>query len=456
MILEKLWGKRSTGPGCASPWDFEAILHAAMETLTGQTEFAWNWGNFDWVSWAMSFKSVAADFGDQSKMRLWQYEFDEQLVQHGCVLVRYRRNLLPPKDGEPEFLPADRVDGKWVPKPEGLLFMVHGSFPDISIAPDLETWKPAETSAAEGLGVNAASEQQASSSDAKRNKPWKSQKVFSDILGHSMLSFSSDQRDQWRALHHFHMMYATCDSMPNLPVLCTPPPSEAENPSSSWSMEHGTPISWADAWRKLAWRYPRPHQPQQGGAQFAPAAAQEAATTAADNSETRHESGAAAARPVRARAVDAAIYNGVTGLNNPKRVKKKAVQAQQRDTCIDSSGVSRESVNVGELVFVGVPDCFEGELAVGLGRVVAPASSEGEVMVEWLQRVGVSCDPLHRGYAWTGSPRFVALLDANTRRVQQNLQPLTDVLPCPVRLTTKSEQRYQPDKSLAHRKQEIR
>eukprot|EP00965_Chrysotila_dentata_P081301 2684731-Pleurochrysis_carterae.AAC.1 len=71
MILEKLWGKRGTGHGCASPWDFEAIIQAAMETLPGQTELAWNWGSFDWVAWAKSFRSVAPDFGDQSKMRFW-------------------------------------------------------------------------------------------------------------------------------------------------------------------------------------------------------------------------------------------------------------------------------------------------------------------------------------------------------------------------------------------------
>eukprot|EP00965_Chrysotila_dentata_P047011 1560503-Pleurochrysis_carterae.AAC.1 len=112
---------------------------------------AWTWGNFDWVAWAKTFKSVAPDFGDQSKMRFWQYDFDELLVEHGCVNVRYRHNLLPPKDGEPEFLPADFVDGKWVPKRAGLLVMVEGSFPNVSIPPDVESWKPAETSAAEGL-----------------------------------------------------------------------------------------------------------------------------------------------------------------------------------------------------------------------------------------------------------------------------------------------------------------
>eukprot|EP00965_Chrysotila_dentata_P095716 3163735-Pleurochrysis_carterae.AAC.1 len=84
MILEKLWGKRGTGPGCASPWDFEVIMQAAMEMLPGQTQLAWNWGNFDWVAWANSFRSVAPDFGDQLKMRFWQYDYDELLIEHGC------------------------------------------------------------------------------------------------------------------------------------------------------------------------------------------------------------------------------------------------------------------------------------------------------------------------------------------------------------------------------------
>eukprot|EP00965_Chrysotila_dentata_P159566 5271489-Pleurochrysis_carterae.AAC.1 len=77
-------------------------------------------------------------------------------------------------------------------------------------------------------------------------------------------------------------------------------------------------------------------------------------------------------------------------------------------------------------------------------------------MVEWLKRVGMSSDPTVRGYAWTGSPTFVALLEPNTRRVQKNLQPLSDVLPCPVVLTKRSSKRRFVDKPLTHRNQQIR
>eukprot|EP00965_Chrysotila_dentata_P203929 6182032-Pleurochrysis_carterae.AAC.4 len=422
MLMEKLWGKRGTGPGCADPWDFAAIVGAAMQNFAGQTELAWNWGNFDW------------------------YEVDSNLPEHGYVLVRYRRNLLPPKDGEPEFLPAEYCDGKWVPKPEGLLFMLNGRFPDVSVPADVETWKPAKTTSAEGLGVDDRAAASAQLHDQKRNKPWKRTKVFSDIMNYSMLSFSADQQDQWRALNRFHDLYATCDTVPSLPISCAAPPIEAET-TSTWSMEHGTPISWTAAWKKLSWRFKRPHTPQQHSGN---ASSVQEATATADLQQHGH-----AAVP-RARVSDASVYKGVTGINNPKRSKRKAMRTQQRDERVDAVGLSRDSVSVGELVFVGVPDCFEGELAVGFGRVVASLTEDNEVMVQWLQRVGVRSDPSQRGYAWTGSPTFVALMEANSRRVQQNLQPLKDVLPCLAGLTTQSARRYSANKPLPHKNQHIR
>eukprot|EP00965_Chrysotila_dentata_P135851 4491009-Pleurochrysis_carterae.AAC.1 len=32
MIKEKLWGKRGGGPGCAAPWDMEAIVKDALKS----------------------------------------------------------------------------------------------------------------------------------------------------------------------------------------------------------------------------------------------------------------------------------------------------------------------------------------------------------------------------------------------------------------------------------------
>eukprot|EP00965_Chrysotila_dentata_P130651 4319732-Pleurochrysis_carterae.AAC.1 len=367
-----------------------------------ETEFAWNWASFDWVTWAKSFSCVAQDFGYQSKLRYWHYEYDEYLAKHGYVLVRYRRTLLPPKDGEPEFLPADYVGGKWVPKPKGLLFMLNRQFPKVSVAADVESWKPAETDATEGLGVHDKAGQ--------RTAPTASECV---------------QRDQWRALHQFHLQYSTCDSLPPLPISCAAPPTEAKT-VLLWNMEHGTSVSWTLSWEKLAWKFSRPHKPQQYSD-----------IPAGSNFEC------------------AALYSGVTGINNPmEEVKRKALQTQQRDKRIDASLTHRDSVEVGELFLVGVTDCFEGQLAVGIGRIVAPVSADGEEMVKWLQRVGTSSNPASRGYAWTESPTFVGPQPPCAG--EQNLQPLTDVLPCPVSLTKKSEKRYFVDKSLAHRDQQIR
>eukprot|EP00965_Chrysotila_dentata_P110085 3637507-Pleurochrysis_carterae.AAC.1 len=139
------------------------------------------------------------------------------------------------------------------------------------------------------------------------------------------------------------------------------------------------------------------------------------AATASEYSEQKQEP--VQPHAARVRHVDPAVYNVVTGINNPKRSKRSGIRTQQRDQRIDTSCEHRASVSMGKLVFVGVPDCFEGELAVGLGRVAAPVSSENEVMVEWLQRVGASSDPSRHGYAWTGSPI------SSHREIQQALLP---------------------------------
>eukprot|EP00965_Chrysotila_dentata_P126725 4191005-Pleurochrysis_carterae.AAC.1 len=85
-------------------------------------------------------------------------------------------------------------------------------------------------------------------------------KVFSDILGHSMARQPADNRDQWRSLHTFHTTFTTADTFPAMPISLAPPAGEAET-IKTWTTATGMPVSWEAAWQKLAFRFPRPHQP---------------------------------------------------------------------------------------------------------------------------------------------------------------------------------------------------
>ena len=85
-------------------------------------------------------------------------------------------------------------------------------------------------------------------------------KVFSDIMQHTMNEpgFTPAHRDQWRALHAFHLQHPTSDSLPLLPITISAPRDAAET-DQSWTMNHGMPVVWDSMWSKLAWRFNRPH-----------------------------------------------------------------------------------------------------------------------------------------------------------------------------------------------------
>ena len=86
-------------------------------------------------------------------MYLCRYEYDPELPQHGYVRVTYKETLLdhPSDSDRPEWKPhVQGPDGKWITRPEGLLFMK--SFPSLAVAPDIEPWgKFASKKDAEGV-----------------------------------------------------------------------------------------------------------------------------------------------------------------------------------------------------------------------------------------------------------------------------------------------------------------
>eukprot|EP00965_Chrysotila_dentata_P001290 42219-Pleurochrysis_carterae.AAC.1 len=77
--------------------------------------------------------------------------------------------------------------------------MKEGKFPDITVVPPTEVWKAAEKNEEMSRGEEENA-RNLSSGTVGNAKAWSRSRVFNDILKKSMLEFSPDQRDQWRAL----------------------------------------------------------------------------------------------------------------------------------------------------------------------------------------------------------------------------------------------------------------
>eukprot|EP00965_Chrysotila_dentata_P227224 6195868-Pleurochrysis_carterae.AAC.1 len=66
----------------------------------------------------------------------------------------YKANLLPPKDGMPEYNRPYEINdsGQLQTIKAGVRFMHEGKWPDVSVPASRETWKAAELNTAEGNG----------------------------------------------------------------------------------------------------------------------------------------------------------------------------------------------------------------------------------------------------------------------------------------------------------------
>lgn len=126
--------------------------------------------------------------------------------EHGGVRVTYKLCIDDASEGatESEWLPLiETSDGKRVTDPKGLLFMSKGLVVDLSQPANSEPWRHGNVSDAEGL---------------QKKDVWKKDKVLNDILRHRMVSFSTEERDQWRAINEFHHRFLRSDEVPNLPL----------------------------------------------------------------------------------------------------------------------------------------------------------------------------------------------------------------------------------------------
>ena len=76
-----------------APWDMQDILQRAVQSQRGRFEFSWHFQNLDWQTFYKGH--IFPNFKDYSKMRYWEYEYDESLPDQHYVRITYAKDLLP-------------------------------------------------------------------------------------------------------------------------------------------------------------------------------------------------------------------------------------------------------------------------------------------------------------------------------------------------------------------------
>ena len=399
--------RTGVGPGCASPMQYHAALVDGFKQMPGGLEIMWQLANFDFDKFVSSFVNRAG-FTQAQKERLWHYEYAPELTD---VYVRctFKTKLIDDatstKAAWKPRLPAN-ASGWHATDPEGLIFLqkdVDGRYvqPDFT-DPGLEKWKEADNT--DDGGDDGGD-------DSGDKSGWSRDKVMDDIRKYAKAEkFTAEQCEEWEALFDFHLQYDTPESLPMAPHTL-----RTATTGCSVTM-HGMPVSWSEMWTTLR-RLPRAHLKAADVASVVRAAAP--------------QSGASSSAGIT---MGLAMENSVTGTNYPKRERDKEDEIYKMKVAVSQLPHALSEVQLRELYFVALPN-FEGEFAVGVGRVVniidASEKAKTKVEVEWLQRRGWA-----DVFSWSKSPMFDAFKIG--RKVEKSAHPICDFLPVAVELTGKA------------------
>lgn len=197
-----------------------------------------------------------------------------------------------------------------------------------------------------------------------------------------------------------------------------------------WQMADGFPTSWESAWAELAWRHPRAHRP-------VPEANGASSTAGVAGQDTTQGKQSTSIAPPQTD-LPIAIVNGVSGRNNPRKDKARAMSNADLRALVAAMPAHLDQVKKGMLVFISVDlASAEGEFAIGLARAVADCDS-GDCQFTWFIRKEW-CNK-ERKHKWSKSPTFRLAADpTNAKKAYVTKEPLAKVLPVQVTLTTTSK-----------------
>lgn len=159
---------------------------------------------------------------------------------------------------------------------------------------------------------------------------------------------------------------------------------------------------------------------------------------------TTHEDGkhvqapAAASNSREAPRLPLEMENSITARNNLKAAKERVVQTHKRQTKVAMMRKHLHKVKKDDLVFVDVSDlqAAEGELAIGLARVLEGCTGSGDCKLRWYLRKEWVKSKRHTwsagpSFQWAGNPDP----SSSSGRYYETMEPLERMLPIDVELT---------------------
>ena len=332
--------------------DFPALIQKIEAEFQKETEsctFNWNFANWDLRTMMKEMNVVSSTLKGISSKMVYQYTYDEQLWQHGCVLVQYKSNISWKGSArDAEWSPITRVEREMnvgeaddevekvecnISRPKGVRFVTKP--PDLRILPRREPFDP--------RGEKFSPAQQCR---AIVNKRW-------GDLGAAARSF-------WKCLMLLHSNAGqVAEQVPDLP-------HTIHTDERAFTFD-GTPRPFVDVVKAIMLRFPRPLLPAD------PFASEPAATWEAAENIRRSRAAAGAAPPGgessegadQPELRDPRRENTVENLELTAAEKRKEERALAEEEFATDSPARVEEVEVGQL-YLAELEVAEHGLRLGL------------------------------------------------------------------------------------------
>ena len=226
--------------------DFPALAQKISDAFHKEVEsctFNWNFANWDLRTMVNEMNIASSTFKGITSKMVYQYTYDENLWEHGCVLVQYKSNInWKGSSREAEWSPIVRVERQMnigsmddeaqtvecnISRPKGVRFITKP--PDLRILPRREPF--------EQLEEKSSPAQQAKS---VLNKRWE--------------DLSPSARSFWKCLSMIHSEAGdVAEQMPEMP-------HTVHTDERSFTFD-GTPRPFVDVMKGIMLRFPRPLLP---------------------------------------------------------------------------------------------------------------------------------------------------------------------------------------------------
>ena len=366
-IIKRLF--EADGPHRVNPIesfpDLMPKIEAAFAQEMENCMFNWNFANWDLRKMMKEMSVVSSSLGGISSKMVYQYTYDPDLWEHGCVLVQYKSNISwmgNPRDAQ--WSPIMRVERTMnisdeaeeavtvacnVSKPKGVRFVTKP--PDFRILPRREPFvNKVESGEKDGPHV-----------------------VCKSILKRRGGDLSPASKSFWRILGKFHEVAADrAERVPDMPHTVN-----AEDYSFTFD---GTPRPFAEVMKAIILRFPRPLLPP-NPFESAPAESwEDAMLNSASAPEDQEESYTADVNEEELR--DPRRENTVENLENTNAERRRNIRELAEEDLEANTPNRVEDVELNELYLCELTKAEHG-LRLGLAMPTKKGRKTDEGLPTW-------------------------------------------------------------------------